>query len=143
MAFPEFGKWCNCTGYLAKDKNEVCILASPPITVGQNHHEYEEVFAHIPNPSGEGYIDTPIDSGELVYKPLRKVVQKSFSGIVVGRSVVPVEEALYCEHNDDPYQEYDYIDKVHTEFAECFTVFFGNNRKRFVPVEMAEIITKE
>lgn len=139
MSFPEFGKWCNCTGYLAKDKNEICILVSPPIQKG----DLEEVFAHIPNPNGDGYVDDPLECGDFVVKPLRKVVQKSFSGIVVGRSVIPVEEALYCEHNDNPYQEYDYIDKVYTEHADCFTVFFGNNRKRYVPVEMAQIATKE
>ena len=145
MAFPEFGKWCNCTGYLTKDKNGIQIITYP-IEYERDvyRHEYDEVYVRVPNSSGKGYNDTPIDWEEPVEKALRKIVEKCFSGIIVGKQKVTIKENLIVRHWYEPYcGEYDYVDKEPTEQIDCYIVFFANNRKRFVPVKMAEIITED
>ena len=147
FSFDEFGLFCNCTGYLAKERNRIHIIAEDSYDViGSVQVRKKEYYVHVQNPNGDGYIDKPLEYEERVEKPLFSVKEldnKSFSGIIVGRVTVPVKEDLFVLHDEDPFQEHDYIDKTYTEFIDCFIVFYGNNRKRFVPVEMAYLIDEE
>lgn len=69
--------------------------------------------------------------------------EKAFNGIVVGFKWIVLTGWVEIEHNDNPYNEYDYVCKTPNIIGECAIVYFANNRKRYVPLDSLEVMRNE
>lgn len=78
--------------------------------------------------------------GELDFlKTYYKETKRSFTGFVVGTKDIVTEGYLVADTNYD-FRGCERLDiyKYPKDVVKCAIVYFGNNRKRFVPLESVE-----
>ncbi len=77
-------------------------------------------------------------------KTYYKKTDKEFSGVIVGEKDIVASAALYADTNTDfRGYEYSYIGKQVVEVVKCAIVYYGNNRKRYVPLDCILETVKE
>jgi hypothetical protein len=117
---PIFGQWISCTAYIEHSHNHYEIY---PEEYTQDHCP-ECVFWAAG--SNEG-----VDVEDFHECERFKTVNHEFEGIFVGFTVLNTK--ILAEYCDDPYSKPCY--RTQTTTPEKFAiVYYGNNRKRIVPL---------
>ena len=131
-----FGKWVHCTSYLKTVRDGRCLE-----TV-RGDGEIEEVrYVGI----GDDIPDKCECEGSLEFlKTYYEKKQVEFDGVLVGTKKIVVDGYLYADTDYHPYVgEHIVVGKQANTTVLCGIVFFGNNQKRYVPMDDLEVIPDE
>ena len=129
-----FGKWVHCTSYLKTVRDGRCLE-----TVKDKNGEITDVI-YIGN--GDDIPDECECCGSLEFlKTYYEKKETEFDGVLVGTKKIVVDGYLYGDTNYD-FRGYDHIvvGKQANTTVLCGIVFFGNNQKRYVPMEDLAVI---
>lgn len=114
----KFGKSCVCTAYVKKLRHPY---------VWYDPQKYRSLY-----PSGDKAEDMVEFLDEEIFYPLIEVVERNFTGIILGSKSVAKEICYDVNDNEQP-------DIYKNGTIECYVVGFGMNKTRLVPVEECRI----
>lgn len=141
--FYDLGKQVKCSAYYKKVKDGVfivCFDKNGYITDGANKRKIEEAVAV----DTYGYEQALRFEGDGIDKTLYRLTDKTFTGVCVGKVIIPITEYLYCDTSYNiAGNEFKFVGKQVTKTCECYVIYYANNRKRYVPVEHCTFIDKE
>ena len=136
-----------CFGYLREARDSVRIEQG----ISDEDSE-EDIFGgdaetHFFLIDSEGHrreLSEPGDGGEKQYYALEDL-EKPFKGVCVGvRNITVTAKLFYGEHQDESGKRlYPFIGKQPVNVVQCALVFYGNMRKRWVPLSKIELEEKD
>ena len=129
-------KTVRCNAYLKKVKDGRYIQAL------ENEGNIKDCTYMINN---EPYEIECIYDGALEFlKTYFEVVSKEFEGVLVGYKDIVITGYLTVETEFDFMdREFTKLSRVPKQIVKCGIVYFGNNRKRLVPLENIKMIIEE
>jgi len=129
-------KTVRCNAYLKKVKDGRYIQAL------ENEGNIKDCTYMINN---EPYEIECIYDGVLEFlKTYFEVVSKEFEGVLVGYKDIVITGYLTVETEFDFMdREFTKLSRVPKQIVKCGIVYFGNNRKRLVPLENIKMIIEE
>ncbi len=134
----DFGKWVHCTSYLKSIKD------------GRFLHMDKDIQGRITGVSyvGDGDDIPEVCECEGALEFLKTYYEKrhtEFDGVLVGTKKIVVDGYLYGDIDYEPCygDERIVVGKQAKTTVLCGIVFFGNNQKRFVPMEDLEVIPED
>lgn len=133
----DFGKWVHCTSYLKPVRDGRCLD-----TEKDKHGRITEVH-YVGN--GDDIPDKCECEGSLEFlKTYYEKKQVEFDGVLVGTKKIVVDGYLYADTDYHPYVgERIVVGKQANTTVLCGIVFFGNNQKRYVPMEDLEVVPED
>lgn len=132
-----FGKKAHCKGYLRKVSIKYVYANEEHLKkIVLNYEDMEYLRKDMLSLENEDYIE----------QKTKELCQHDFEGIIVGakevsttncyeRASCPVYDPISLGYIDEKF-----LDAIRVEkqgFINCYVVFYANNKKRLVPVEMA------
>lgn len=135
------GKWANCSGYLKKHKDGVyveCFNANKEVCSPTD--EIDSAVAWKLSEDGLPYAEELKFEGDCVLKTYYRLMNSEcpFKAVVVGEAKVVVVGKLYADITyDHNGAERRFIGKQPCTVIDCYVVYYGKNRKRYVPKKWA------
>jgi len=115
-----------CNGYLNKAKDSIWIEILSEKDTPDNIPD----FCIWKNGKAE---DNDVEDIEKTYFELK---EKVFNGFIVGYKDIIIKGILGASYEEPEYgRDYIRLYKEPKEIIKCAIVYYGNNRKRYVPVE--------
>lgn len=128
----KLGQKVKCKGYLKKTGNFICKTNDLPkdlySTVTNGNFEIENYVARV-----NGHVKRLNFDEEVKTK---EIVQKEFSGIIVGKKETTLSICVTVEYGYDG-SEHERIWKC--DFSYCYKVYYALGKSRLVPCDMVEV----
>lgn len=121
-----------CHGFLQKAKDGIMISHAP------NSDSWIAITV-----DGEEIKDLSSCEGDYVEKTYFKIKKRNFSGVIVGFKDVVTKGIIGTDWDDNPYCEHGYCFKQATETIKCAVVYYANNKKHIVPIDLIELEAKK
>ena len=127
------GTKVNCKSYIKKSGCHFVLYHKNVTESGEE--EIEAVKGNEPLDN----ITKALETDYIASLPLFDTIEKEFTGVYVGTTFRGTEQV--AEYMDDTYHQWWQFRKEKGKYFAV--VYYGNNKKRLVPLEDCEVVTNE